>query len=114
MASRLLLTVTLLAGFLPVGHSQQYDRRARDEPEVVVNAGGRVGTADAIAFSPQGDYLFAVGDDKVVRVWPHSAAGLDLSPRPNDVLRWRSWRDQLGGLKAIDISPDGKRVVIGG
>ena len=114
MASRLLLTVTLLAGFLPVGHSQQYDRRARDEPEVVVNAGGRVGTADAIAFSPRGDHLFAVGDDKVVRVWPHSAAGLDTSPHPNDVLRWRSWRDQLGGIKAIDVSPDGKRVVIGG
>src|SRR6185436_9486101 len=94
--------------------AQQYDRRARDEPEVVINAGGRVGTADAVGFSPKGDFLFAVGDDKVVHVWPHSATGLDTSARRHEVLRWRSWRDQLGGIKALAISPDGKRVAVGG
>jgi WD40 repeat protein len=114
VSARLVLTLAVLALLTPAASAQQYDRRARDEPEVVVKPGGRVGTADAIEFSATGEFLFGVGDDKVVHVWPHSATGLDTTLRPNNVLRWRSWRDQLGGIKALAISPDGKRVVVGG
>jgi WD40 repeat protein len=105
----------VLVGLIAVPTAaQQFDRRAREEPEVVIEAGGRVGVADVVQFSPDGQFLFAAGDDKVVRVWPHSLAGLDTAPGHARTLRWRSWRDQLGGIKAIGISPDGKRVAIGG
>ncbi|HEV3385053.1 MAG TPA: hypothetical protein VG097_09560, partial [Gemmata sp.] len=94
--------------------AQQFDRRARDEPEIVVEAGGRVGTCDVVRFTPDGKFLLAAGDDKVVRVWPHSAGGLDRTPGKAKTLRWRAWRDQLGGIKDIAISPDGKLVAVGG
>lgn len=94
--------------------SQQFDRRARDEPEIVIDAGGRNGTCDVLRFTPDGQYLLAAGDDKVVHVWPHSVAGLDTTPGKARTLRWRAWRDQLGGIKAVGVSPDGKQVAVGG
>jgi WD40 repeat protein len=114
MVLRLAASLALVGLFVPPGVSQQFDRRARDEPEVVVEAGGRTGTCDILRFTPNGDFLLAAGDDKVVRVWPYSAAGLDTAPGRARALRWRSWRDQLGGIKAVGISPDGKRVAVGG
>ncbi|MFO0801696.1 MAG: caspase family protein [Gemmataceae bacterium] len=93
-----------------VSFAQQADRRARDEPEIVVEAGGRVGPADALLFTPDGKHLLAGGDDKVVRVWPHDEKGLGKA----SVLRWRAWREQRGGIKAVAVSPDGQRVAVGG
>lgn len=104
-----------LALLLSVAASaQQFDRRARDEPEVVVEAGGRVGTADAVRFTPDGQFLLVGGDDRVVRLWPHTAKGLDTDPARTKVLRWRGWRDQHGGIKCLAPSRDGKRVAVGG
>jgi WD40 repeat protein len=104
-----------LVGFLSVPASaQQFDRRARDEPEVHIEAGGRTGTCDVLRFTPDGRFLLAAGDDKVVRVWPYSATGLDTAPGKARTLHWRSWRDQLGGIKAVATTPDGKLVAVGG
>jgi WD40 repeat protein len=114
MILRLAASVALVGLFVPPAVAQQFDRRARDEPEVVIEAGGRTGTCDMLRFTPDGNFLLAGGDDKVVRVWPYSAAGLDTAPGKARTLRWRSWRDQLGGIKAVAISPDGKRVAVGG
>jgi WD40 repeat protein/uncharacterized caspase-like protein len=94
--------------------AQQFDRRARDEPEIVIAAGGRVGTCDVVQFTPDGNFLLAAGDDKVVHVWPHTEKGLDRTPNKDRTLRWRSWRDQLGGIKAVGVSPDGSKVAVGG
>jgi len=110
---RLLCTVAFLFCASSL-QAQQTDRRARDEPEIVVEAGGRVGPADALLFSPDGKFLLAGGDDKVVRVWPHGAAGLDVARGKAQVLRWRAWREQRGGIKAVAISPDGLRAAVGG
>lgn len=104
------LSLLALLVLADASFAQQADRRARDEPEIVVEAGGRVGPADALLFSPDGKHLLAGGDDKVVRVWPHEAKGLGKA----SVLRWRAWREQRGGIKAIAISPDGQRVAVGG
>jgi uncharacterized caspase-like protein/WD40 repeat protein len=105
-----------LALFAPDAGAQQQqaDRRSRDEPEIVVEAGRRVGPCDALRFSRDGQFLFAAGDDKVVRVWPHSVNGLDTEPAHVQTLRWRAWREQRGGIKAIAVSKDGKRVAVGG
>lgn len=96
------------------GAQQQLDRRSREEPEIVVEAGGRFGACDALRFSADGNFLFAAGDDKVVRAWPHTEKGLETEREKAQVLRWRAWREQRGGIKAIDVSPDAKRVAVGG
>lgn len=121
MSSRLVLTAALGLIAPAVATAQpgvQLDRRDRDEPEVVVETGGRVGTCDVVRFSPDGKFLFAGGDDKVVRVWPVTPGGLvtEVGDGANKarVLRWPAWREQRGGIKAADVSPDGTRVVIGG
>ncbi len=105
------LAVCFLAA--PVS-AQQLDRRSRDEPEVVVEAGGRVGPCDALVFDKAGKYLFAGGDDKVVRVWPVTPKGFDPDPAHARVLRWRAWREQRGGIKTVAVSPDGNLVAVGG
>src|SRR5262245_49673792 len=109
-----LLALAVVAALAPTAAAQQYDRRSRDEPEVIVEAGGRVGTCDVLRFSPDGQFLFAAGDDKVVRVWPYSAAGLETEPGKARTLRWPAWREQRGGIKTAAVSPDGKRIAVGG
>src|SRR6266545_1558219 len=110
----LLLVVTAIALFAPPGRAQQMDRRSRDEPEIFVEGGGRLGPCDHLRFTPDGQFLLAAGDDKVVRVWPHSATGLDTDRNHTQTLRWRAWREQRGAIYALAISPDGNRVAIGG
>lgn len=115
MFARLAAGLSLAALLAGAVEAQQFDRRARDEPEVVIEAGGRVGTADVVRFTPDGNFLLAAGDDKVARSWPHSVAtGLDTNPDAVRVLRWRGWRDQLGGIKCLATSANGKRVAVGG
>ncbi|MCI0699928.1 MAG: caspase family protein [Planctomycetia bacterium] len=110
----LLLAISAIALFASEVSAQQFDRRSRDEPEIVVETGGRVGPCDVLRFTPDGRFLLAGGDDKVVRVWPHSASGLETEPARVKVLRWRAWREQRGGIKTLAISIDGKRVAVGG
>jgi WD40 repeat protein len=91
----------------------QGDRRDRQDPELVVESGGRMGTCDFLTFTADGQYLLATGDDKVVHVWPYRAGRLD--PQAT-VLRWASWREQRGAIYALALSPDpaARRVAIGG
>ena len=85
-----LAALVVLAALAAPAAAQQLDRRSRDEPEVVVEAGGRVGTCDVLRFDAAGKFLFAGGDDKVVRVWPVTPKGLDTDLGRGRVLRWRA------------------------
>ena len=102
----LLITSSIVHAQIPT------DRLMRDEPEVVLNAGGRYGTADVLQFTPDGKELLAAGDDKVVRQW--NVRPTSLEALPNRTLRWPAWREQRGGIKSFALSPDATKVVVGG
>src|SRR5262245_3991318 len=110
---RLLLLCTTLALVLLVRPAfAQSDRRDRQDPELVVDSGGRQGTCDQLLFSPDGKHLLAAGDDKVVRIWPWADG--KLSDKGQKLLRWSIWREQRGAIYALALSPDGQRLALGG
>ena len=111
---RILAPVTAVAALLAfaLAADAQNSRRDREDPELVVETGGRTGACDDLHFTPDGKQLLAVGDDKVVRVWSFADGKID--PRSVRVLRWGIWREQRGAIYALALSPDGKRIAIGG
>lgn len=105
--------VVTLAGVCVVGTSlHAQDRRERTTPGLVLNTGARHAPCDALLFSPIGDELLAAGDDKVVRAWPVRSDALDVEN--SRVLRWPTFREQRGGIYAMGLSPDARRVAITG
>jgi WD40 repeat protein len=127
MRARLTASVLTLLSLAGPAFAQE-DRRSLTTPELVVDSGGRLGSCDAIKFTSDGKYLLAVGDDKVVRVWPYVEPlpqswfvprwyqDSHLTTQGMDVLRWPSWREQRGAIFALALSPDkdNERIAIGG
>lgn len=112
MRSRLIVSV--VAVLLTAGTVLAQDRRDRENPELVVESGGRIGSCDNLQFTKDGNYLLAVGDDKVVRSWPYRNGQLQKDGM--QVLRWNVWREQRGAIFALALSPDdqNKYVAVGG
>jgi WD40 repeat protein len=110
---RLLFTLAALVAAAPA-HAQQLDRRSRQDPELVVEPGGRLAYCDQMRFTPDGRWVLTVGDDKVVRMWECRDGKLNAASMR--VLRWPIWREQRGAIYALATSsdPEGKRVAIGG
>ena len=79
-------------------------------PGLVLNTGARHSTADGIAFTPDGEHLYAWGEDKVVRRWTASASGFGAQLAP---LRWPIMREQRGCIYALAFSADGRVAVTG-
>ncbi|MGL6095333.1 MAG: hypothetical protein ACRC7O_05980, partial [Fimbriiglobus sp.] len=102
----------VLAALFLTAAPVEVERRDRQQPELVVEAGGRTATCDALAFAPDGKTLFAAGDDKVVQAWPVGPTGIDAAKMRT--LRWPAWREYRGGIKTLAVSPDGAKLVIGG
>jgi WD40 repeat protein len=87
-------------------------RRDREDPELIVESGGRMAMCDDLRFTRDGKQLLAVGDDKVVRVWQCRDGKLDGDSVR--ALRWGIWREQHGAIYALAVSDDDARIVIGG
>lgn len=82
------------------------------EPYLRLEAGGPTSAVTAIAFSPDGNKLYAAGWDKVVRVWTLNAQGqFVLDP---SALRVPIGPGNFGALNAVAVSPDGRWVATGG
>lgn len=95
-------------------------RRELATPGLVVETGMRTGALDVLRFSPDGNYLLATGDDKVVRTWKLVGGKLEAIPaaaaEPRSVLRWPSMRELRGNIYALAVSPVDKNrhVAVGG
>ncbi len=113
MSRSMLVGCLLLLPCANLAHGQkQEDRNKRDTPGLVVETGARRGACDVLTFTADGKYLLATGDDKVVRMWPVTKDGVDANEE--QVLRWPIYREQRGGIYAMAISPDQRRIVVGG
>ncbi|MBL8799284.1 MAG: hypothetical protein JNM56_35690 [Planctomycetia bacterium] len=111
-ATTVLLVLASWTGFGAQHAQAQADRFQRFEPGLIVETGARMGACDAVAFTPDGNFLMAVGDDKVVRVWRCTERGLDAASL--QVLRWSIFREKRGNIYALALSPDDRHVAVGG
>jgi len=100
----------------------EVSRRELVTPGLVLETGFRTGSCDFVRFTPDGRYVYAGGDDKVIRTWRWT--GSELTPieenpppgTPQGILRWPSFRERRGAIFASALSPDiqGKYLAIGG
>jgi WD40 repeat protein len=113
MRARLIASVLAFLSLAAPAFAQN-DRRNQLTPELIVESGGRLGSCDAIKFTRDGKYLLAIGDDKVVRIWPYVDGR--LTKEGMQVLRWPSWRERRGAIFALALSPDkdNERIAIAG
>jgi WD40 repeat protein len=113
LSFRVWLVLGLVFLALP-GLTRAQDRRSRSTPGIVLEPGGRLGSCDALLFSPAGNELLAAGDDKVVRIW--RVGKQTLFTTTARVLRWPIYREQRGSIFAMALSPrdGGARIAIGG
>jgi WD40 repeat protein len=116
MRFSLLACATILAAVLTADAAlpDPADRRERQDPELVVESGGRLAYCDQILFTPDGKWVLTVGDDKVVRLWACKDGKLD--PKSVRVLRWNLWREFRGAMycAAVSHDPAGRYVAVGG
>jgi WD40 repeat protein len=105
IGSIVLLSITESAAVLA-----QETRLNLFDPAVVLATGGRMAACDALLFTPGGEQLLAVGDDKCVHLWDVQGNSL----RYTDPAWWNSFRERRGSIFALAISPDGERMVVGG
>ena len=109
MVGLLGLMAFLCAAWALPGHAQE-TRLNLFDPAVVIATGGRTAACDALLFSPGGDQLLTVGDDKCVHIWDVAGNSLHYT----DPAWWNSFRERRGSMFSLAISPDGERMVVGG
>jgi WD40 repeat protein len=81
-----------------------------DKPSPQVDAGGPSAAVTALAFSPDGETLYAAGLDKVVRVWTLQRGRFVLKTTH----RVPVGPGNAGGLNAVALSPDGAWLAMAG
>ena len=108
----LLPAFAALAFLFAPGRSAAEDRRFLTTPGIVVETGARHATCDALTFTRDGKQLLAAGDDKVVRTWPVGPAA--FADHQSKVFRWPIFREQLGGIHALAVSADERKLAVAG
>nr|VFJ68237.1 MAG: WD40 repeat [Candidatus Kentron sp. FM] len=99
--SVLFLLCLLLAGpFTPA--------QAQDSPRLVIDTGGHQAKIQDVIFTPDGQQLISVSNDKTIRVWEVA------SGEPVRTLRGEMGQGHEGKLYAGALSPDGRWLAVGG
>jgi WD40 repeat protein len=115
MISRSLVPVVALGLLLAAGvRAADAPDRAADaqKPLLRLEAGGPTAYVTALAFSPDGQTLYAAGWDKVVRTWVLRNGRFVLDPRAYRVPLTAGMEG--GNLNALALSDDGKWLAVGG
>src|SRR5437660_1991520 len=81
------------------------------EPLLRLEAGGPTSDVTALAFSPDGQTLYAGGWDKVVRTWKRDAKGEFVAQRL--AYRVPIGPGLHGAINALALSDDGKWLAVG-
>lgn len=79
-----------------------------EKPILVLNAGAHTNSIPRLVFTPDGKQLITISKDKTIRVWD-VASGETLQ-----VLRPPVGRGREGTLYGLALSPDGRRLAVGG
>ena len=74
----------------------------------MLETGGHLAPVWSLAFTPDGKQLISAGDDKVVRVWNLERA------ETARLIRANAGRGSHGKIYALDLSPDGHWLAVGG
>jgi WD40 repeat protein len=111
--SALLATALIFGLELPAAAADNADVPPGDKtPLLRLQAGGPTSLVTALAFSPDGQTLYAGGLDKVVRVWTRSAASGAWEEQP--AFRIPLGPGNNGMINAIALSKDGNWLAVGG
>ena len=95
-----LLCLLLAGGFTPA--------RAQDTPRLVIDTGGHKAKIADVLFTPDGQRLVSVSEDKTIRIWEVA------SGEPVRTLRGEMGEGREGKLYAGALSPDGRWLAVGG
>lgn len=114
MRSMIWLFMAACLGVVTAAHADEPIVPPGDaQPILQIEAGGPRTFVTAVAFSPQGDRLYATGWDKVVHVWSREANG-SFTYLPELAFRVPVGAGLYGGLNALALSEDGKFLAVGG
>src|SRR5688572_2096275 len=78
------------------------------KPTLVLDAGGHTGQVRQVLFTPDGNTLVTVAEDKTIRTWDVATG------EPLRVLRPPIGPGLFGTLYTAALSRDGKRLAVGG
>ena len=79
-----------------------------DNPRLVIENGGHLGTIRRMVFTRDGRRLISAGDDKVIRIWNLKTGVIERT------LRGQIGDGTYGAIYALAVSPDDKYVAVGG
>jgi WD40 repeat protein len=106
-------SLLLLLSGTPAPTQQPAPRVFEKEPLLRVDAAGPTASVTALAFSPDGQTLYTAGYDKVVRTWTLPKDGKQFQPG-GTTYRVPIGPGYDGTIAALAVSPDGKRLAVGG
>src|SRR4051812_29650938 len=110
MSSRPAWLIPLLLLLLPntiLAQQTPFDRR----PVLCLKTDGPSAPVRALAFSPDGNTLYASGDDKVIHVWTRAGKGPFVHEK---VYRMPLGPGSEGVVNALAVSSDGRWLAAGG
>jgi WD40 repeat protein len=80
----------------------------KNRPRLVLDASGHSSSVQKVLFTPNGQQIVSVSTDKTIRVWDVATG------EPLRVFRLPIGRGDEGVLYAAALTPDGKRLAVGG
>ncbi len=112
MISRISIALVLL--LIGLGGPLSAAEKEAQQPILRLEPGGPTSFLSSLAFSPDGQRLYAAGSDKVVYVWTREAASGEFLLDAPATYRLPIGPGMHGVLNALAVSPDGSLLAVAG